>query len=978
MASLFSSNSAESHEGAGWPSKARMVIERLRHGGWSGDLGNSPGHRLIAATDNSIYRMEPAAVIYPADAEELSRAVQEAVAAGIALSARGGGTGTNGQSLTHGLVIDTSRHMNRILRFDPQARTVTVEPGVVLDQLNAFLAPHGLHFPPSISTGSRATIGGMFATEACGKGSRRYGRTSDHVLSADVILADGSCGTARRIDREELDREVTPHDRILAVSADLRRILGRESEAIRIWWPQMNRSLTGYNLRDALCADGGFDLVKLLAGSEGTLAVTASLTLRLSPRPRHRCVFALAYTDCILALKDTTIIVEAIDPEAVEFIDDRIVELARRDHLWRRVETVLRPGPDIAGYLFVEIADTEKARFIARSGHAADRLSEIGLAASAIVSVSEIGHVDELWNIRKAAVGLLGKCGDGRSGLAFIEDVAVSPVRLADFVAEFRSLLESEGLDFGMYGHADVGCVHVRPLLDLSRPEHRLLIRSLSDATASLVEKHGGLLWGEHGKGLRSEYLERRIPPPLHALMREVKTLFDPDNLLNPGKIIAPRARGGNAPPEVFRIDSVPLQMRSGAPVGSTLHEHFAPVEACNGNGACFSWDRADLMCPSYKATRDRRNSPKGRSVMLRDWAAQEDGAMPVVPGLEEETKAALDTCLSCGACTGLCPVHVDIPTMRSRFLDRYYRTHSRRPRDRLLAHAESAMIVASKLPCPVRKLAQTKPFRTIARMLGIVDLPAFSRQAFGRWLAQEGIAVLSTRNPALPSRALPGSTVVLLPDTYNVAFDAAVLRAAVILLRRMGFTVTCAPLRPNGKALEVLGYRGRYEHILHETQILHRRLASLGATVVSLEPAISARNARSNDPNAPVPLQDFLLRNRHSLPRAAGSATRYRLFGHCTERACLPASSDTWTAVFAATGLDLREERIGCCGMAGLFGHLKENASLSRNIFDGSWAEALRKAPEEALATGFSCRSQVERFAGERVRHPVEILAAL
>lgn len=942
-------------------------LEALRLSGFSGDIADDAASRVVHSTDNSIYQRTPAAVIFPRDGEDILRAVRAAALHRMPVTARGGGTGTNGQSLTSGVIVDCSRHMNRVLAFDPEARTITVEPGMVLDQLNAFLKPHGLFFPPTVSTASRATIGGMIATDASGKGSRIYGRTSDYVEALEVVLADGSAGTVKAEDAEGLRRIAAEGGRLAIAAARVIEAVEAHRAEIEAVFPKMNRGLTGYNLLDVKGRDGRVRLQKLLAGSEGTLAFTRAATLRLVPRPAFRAIAVLRYASFRAALDDIARLLGA-DPAAIEIMDDKVLALAQEDVVWASLEKVLGGATDrpVAGLNVVEfVGDTREA-----VEAQLERLSSLPASRDQDlidqITVRDQALVGTVWDLRKKAVGLLGRLG----GIPFIEDTAVPPESLPAYVAEFRALLDGHGLDYGMFGHADVGCLHVRPVLDMRNSDHAALIRPLSDAVANLTKRYGGLLWGEHGRGVRGEYSPLFFGPELTPVLSKIKAAFDPGNLFNPGKLAVP-AEGL----VVDRIDGVPFRGAFDRQLDQPHAERFGKAVACNGNGACHGWDAFDLMCPSYKATRDRNQSPKGRAALLREWARRkssgEDRDAAFRP-FEDEVKAALDTCLSCKACASLCPVKVDIPAMRADFFASYYESRRRPLRHRALGLLETGLTAARRMPALARVLTRSKLVAAIAeKAFGLVDLPAFHA------------ARKAAAHPVGPANGRP---VVLLEDLFTSSFDGQSVEAAEALLVRLRYRVTRRPARPNGKALQVLGLVAPFRAIAEARLAEVEALAEGGIPILTIDAATGlmfaddyAKSAGRTPSAKVLPIEQFLVAEIESgriVPSQESSGGRLTLLTHCTERAARPLTPKHWETVFAAFGVALETPATGCCGMAGMFGHEKEHKSLSETLFRMSWQPILDRAePTAVLASGFSCRCQTERFGGFRPRHPAEAL---
>ena len=965
--------------------RVEQLREALSRVGFSGDFEAGLGARTVAATDNSIYQVVPAAIAYPACGEDINRLVRGIAQSDtpLSLTARGGNTGTNGQSLNGGIIVDFSRHMNRILALDVEAGTVTVEPGVVLGQLNAALSGHGLFFPPSISTASRATIGGMVATDASGKGSRRYGKTSDHVVALDLVLADGSDWQARAMTRHEAERIAAGSGLVADIHREVLGVVTDHADAIAETFPEMNRGLTGYNLQQTWNeATDRFDLGYLLAGSEGTLALTKAITLRVARKPTHRALAVLRYDSFDAALRDVTRLLEA-DPLAVEILDDKVLGVARDDIVWAGLEAALggateRPVRALNFVEYVGFDDRELgaglARFTALDGAAPAALIDCLVVRDAAI-------VAQLWSLREKSVGLLARLGGGRQGMAFVEDTAVPPAHLADFIAEFRALLDAHDVRYGMFGHADVGCLHVRPLLDMKVAAEAALVRPISDAVAALVKRYGGLLWGEHGRGYRGEFSPLFFGPELYPALGRIKRAFDPRNLFNPGKLAVPEIGG-----RVDRIDDVPFRGTRDGRIDRDYLAEFDRAVACNGNGACFSWDAFDAMCPSYKATRDRAQSPKGRAALLRAWAMLSSIAEPgpreaeELTMVEEAAERSLSTCLSCKACTTLCPVKVDVPTMKSRFLARRYAGRRRPARHQLLARMEAMLRVGRAVPALANLVAGSPLAITLlGRLFGLADLPRFATEARRDLPPVARIATL--RALAAADRA---RTVVLVEDGFTASFDGGVVAAAGQVLHALGFLVFRVPPRPNGKVLYVLGLRTRFEQVARARVAECKALSATGVRLVGLDAATALLFEQEYREFTATELRvEGLEEVLASAPQAGfspsgGDGRSYRLFLHCTEQALRPQAGDRWIAALARFGLDADIVRTGCCGMAGLFGHEAEHAAMSKRLYDLSWRDAIAADPDAVLATGYSCRSQVRRFDGRRPRHPIELLHAL
>ncbi len=505
----------------------------LRARGFAGDLSLSGADRTVLATDNSIYQLTPQAIAFPHDRDDLvriARLLAEDRFAGMRIAPRGGGTGTNGQSLTDGLVVDLSRHMNRVLAIDPQGRTVRVEAGVVKDQLNAALRPHGLFFAPELSTSNRATIGGMISTDACGQGSCLYGKTRDHVLALTTILSDGTVWDSEPLNDAGLAAVQARPDRVGAIHRELDRIQRENAALIAERFPPLNRCLTGYDLAHIRREDGFFDLNAVLCGSEGTLGFLAEATLKVLPLPSHAALVVLRYGSFDAALRDARTLSD-LAPASIETVDSTVLALAQGDPVWDGVAAFLPTdaGERARGVNLVEfVGDSEEAVAgqLARLTALLDAAGPVAGRRGYTIARAE-AEIGRIWTMRKKAVGLLGnRIGEARP-IAFVEDTAVPPENLADFIAAFRAVLDRHGLDYGMFGHVDAGVLHVRPAIDMKAPGAESLVRAVTEEVVALTQAYGGLLWGEHGKGVRSEFsplVFGRFYPALQAVKGRLRS----------------------------------------------------------------------------------------------------------------------------------------------------------------------------------------------------------------------------------------------------------------------------------------------------------------------------------------------------------------------------------------------------------------------------------------------------------------------
>lgn len=966
--------------------------------GFRGDVETGPGQRIVYSTDNSIYQLAPSAIVFPKDAEDIKRiaaVLSLPEHAGVSISPRGGGTGTNGQSLNTGVTVDCSRHMTRILEIDPVRRIARVEAGVVKDQLNKALKSHGLFFAPELSTSNRATVGGMISTDACGQGSVIYGKTSSHVLGLHMVLADGTLietgagglaeGGKRAADIiNALDQIETE------VRADVARV-----------FPQLNRFMTGYDLAHLRGPDGQINLNALLCGSEGTLGMIAEAELNLLPIPEHAALIIIRYGDFNSALEDARFLT-GLNVASIETIDEKVLRLAKGDAVWSAIERFFPEGGTPAnGINIVEILGSDAAAL-------QDRLAAIRAIIGSVQDGGRLGvtvadrpaDIEAVWAMRKRAVGLLGNVDGPVRPVAFVEDTAVPPENLAEYIREFRALLDGEGLDYGMFGHVDAGVLHVRPALDLTRPQHRQMVRKISDAVVALTRKYGGVLWGEHGKGMRSDYVPDYFGP-LYPALQKIKSLFDPKNQMNPGKIAAPPGQ------DLFRIDGAPLRGEADRDLSNEIREGFGKAAFCNGNGACFDFEASNGMCPSYKATGDRVQSPKGRASLMREWLrllalAGSDARKPTAAALPQrlwntlnhanrsdfshEVRAALDTCLGCRACAGQCPVKVNVPDFRAKFLEHYYGRYMHPARDLLIGRIEWLMPLMRRLRPAYNLAANTKAGSAMMRVAGLAALPPMPSTAWRKRLKSMGIKEASPQAITALAPADRKRAVVFVADAFTEGFDPATVEAAVMLALRLGFIPFLASGVVNGKPLHVNGMLGAFEKTAAKTAEWLSRLADTGAVLVGIDPSMTlvfrseyaALETVQRRPNVMLP-QEWLLTIADA-PRLARPEADLRLLAHCTERSAAPGAVDQWREAFARFGLALETPSTGCCGMAGTFGHMAANRSISEKLYAMSWTDAVGKPEEKmiVMATGYSCRSQAKLVGARALQHPLAVLGQI
>ncbi|MGR5061455.1 D-2-hydroxyglutarate dehydrogenase YdiJ [Photobacterium sp. DNB22_13_2] len=996
-------------------------LQELEKSGFCGDIESAYASRLAVATDNSVYQQLPQAVVFPTQNKDLivlGQLAQSDAYKTITFSARGGGTGTNGQSLTPGIVVDLSRHMNKVLEINVDEGWARVQTGVIKDQLNDALRPHGFFFSPDLSTSNRATIGGMINTDASGQGSLKYGKTSDHVLGLKAVLVDGSVLDTEPQQSKEIQSLADIGElatRALKVSEHVCR---EKREQIVDKFPPLNRFLTGYDLKNVF--DDGlsqFDITRLLCGSEGSLAFITEAKLNLTSIPKSRTLVNIKYDSFDSALRNAPMMVEA-KALSVETVDSRVLNLAKQDIVWHTVSDLITdvPNQEMLGINIVEYASNDPQENQQQVTDLCQQIDEMlakkqhGIIGYQVCN--ELPDIQKIYNMRKKAVGLLGAAKGSKKPVPFAEDTCVPPENLADFIAEFRQLLDEYQLDYGMFGHVDAGVLHVRPALDMCDPEQERLMKQISDQVVALVAKYGGLMWGEHGKGYRSEYGPAFFGEELYTELRRIKAAFDPDNRMNPGKICIPLENGD----ELVKVDGVKRGYYD-RQIPVKVRDSFKQAMECNGNGLCFNYDTSSPMCPSMKISADRRHSPKGRAGLVREWLRllSEQGIDPVVlektlmdssPSVKQiidrfrntfgakrneydfshEVMEAMNGCLACKACASQCPIKVDVPSFRSRFMNMYYSRYQRPAKDYLVAYVENYLPIMAKAPATFNAIMRPQWSKSLtAKAIGYVDMPALSVPTLFESLDGHHATRFDLQWLQALSERERQDYVLIVQDPFTSYYDAEVVRDLVFLAERLGKKPMLVPFKPNGKAQHVKGFLRQFAKTAKSTAEFLNQLAQLDIPMVGVDPALVLCYRDEYDEVLGNKRGDFNVLTAHEWllpalndkpisPKVEGDD--WYLFAHCTEKTKLPNAEKEWGTIFHHFGANLIPVSVGCCGMAGTFGHEKDKLETSKGVYALSWQPNLANLDvDRCLATGYSCRSQAKRFEHIKMKHPVQVL---
>jgi FAD/FMN-containing dehydrogenase/Fe-S oxidoreductase len=943
------------------------------------------------STDASIYQIEPIGIVVPRDETDLALALDVARDAKAAILPRGAGTSQCGQTVGEALVVDFSKYMRNVVGFDKERAEVVVQPGVVLDQLNTWLKPHGLWYPVDVSTSAQCTLGGMAGNNSCGSRSIRYGNMVHNVAAIDAILADG---TRARFDSR---RPEDMHPAVRAIADKVAALAFAEQDEIARMYPKVLRRVGGYNLdiffpqsERPYTTDNSVNLAHLLVGSEGTLAVTERLTLKLSPLPRHKTLGVVNFPSFYKAMESAQHIV-TLKPTAVELVDRTMIELARANPAFQPViEAALIGQPE--AILLVEFAGEERAAQLRDLARLVELMGDLGLPGS-VVEMPEAGPQQALWEVRKAGLNIMMSMkGDGKP-VSFIEDCAVPLEHLADYTQRLTEVFARHGTRGTWYAHASVGTLHVRPILDMRR-DGAAKMRAIAEEASAFVREYKGAFSGEHGDGLvRSEWVGWQFGPRLGKAFETIKDLFDPGNRLNPGKIVRPSRMDDRSlfrfKPDYRNIDYKPALDWSAWNVqndprtealtepgsgGDPTGGFAKAVEMCNNNGHCRKFD-AGTMCPSFRVTRDEVHLTRGRANTLRLALSGQLGPDALT---SDAVAAALDLCVSCKGCKRDCPTGVDMARMKIEVKSALRMSRGLTLRDKLIGDLPAIAPWARRLPELFNLAAIVQPWLGFARQR---TLPEWRRDTF---LTTTGVDETD-------------ATVVIFADTFSNNFEPEILHAARRVLQAAGHRVAVAWPELGSRALccgRTYLATGQVDKARDEAQRLLEALSPFvarGVPVVGLEPSCLftlrdellglglGEQAMATANNAFL-FEEFLAREkkarRLSLSLKALPEKTALLHGHCHQKA-FGAMSAVQEILALVPELVVKPIESSCCGMAGSFGYEAEHYATSIAMAELSLLPAVRDAARDALivADGTSCRHQIAHGTPRRAMHVAQVL---
>jgi FAD/FMN-containing dehydrogenase/Fe-S oxidoreductase len=926
--------------------------------------------RTVYSVDASIFEVLPLGVVIPKTKEDLQAIVRLSQQFHVPITVRGAATGIAGGCLGRGLVVDVSKWLNRLLKVDIKNEFVVCEPGLIQDELNRILSPHGYRLGPDTSTGNRATIGGMLGNNAAGARSLRYGSMAQHVHQVELLLSNGEFITFGQLDREGWNRKSEQSDREGVIYSSLKAIQADDGEEIARHFPSIPRRVSGYRL-DELLDSTHLNVSRLIAGSEGTLGIATEITLKIVPKPRSTGLLLLFYDEMREALNQTPLLLAHL-PLALEMIDSHILSAGRS-------------SPQLRGKLDWLPASSAAVLVVEMEGEISEEVNNkieqikqqltTNPKQPGMLTVLDQSRIQTIWELRKAGLGILLSKRSYSRAIAFIEDLSVPPEHLASFMELFCNLLKSYGKEAGIYGHVGAGCMHIRPYIDLRDPSELSLIKKMMEEVTALVIDHGGTLSGEHGDGwIRSWLNPLLFGERIMGSFVKLKRAFDPDNLMNPGKIIP------------LSKDWEELRTQPGVePQKIDTFLDFTPeggfelaVDMCNGNGLCRKKEK--VMCPSFQVTGQEFHSTRARAQALR---AITHRRLPLEALTSERMYDVMDLCLSCKGCKTECPSQVDMAKMKSEFLYQYQEKNGYAIRNRIFSGIGTINSWSAPFAKSANRLLESAWGKTALNWLGISTqrhLPKLAEQRFSQWFKHY------IQPPSLPS------TAVLMNDTFTEFNHPEIGQAAVTLLNGLGYRVILAPWSCCGRPALSKGFlphaQKQAEKLVEKLQLFAKK----ALPIIGLEP--SCLLTVRDDYRALLPGRDRQLDNVIShcwtldefleqlvaagrfTPPPQHSPRKVYLHGHCYQKA-LVGMEKTLTVLNAVPGFQVEQIPSGCCGMAGSFGYEKEHEELSLAIGEIVLFPAIRSLHEEAIivASGTSCREQISAGTGLRALHLAQAL---
>ena len=969
-------------------------------------IHSDPAHRAAYATDASAYREVPLAVAYPKDAADIRTIIEKARHTGISLIPRAGGTSLAGQAVGGGVVVDVSRYMTRILDFNIDEGWVWVEPGVIPDELNRFLHPHGVFFAPETSTSNRCTIGGMVGNNSCGSHSLIYGSTREHTLAIRALLSDASEVEFAGMDVDTFHEKTkgdTLENRIYRNFKNMLSDPATQSE-IREQFPKpgIRRRNNGYAL-DVLLdmqpfgGDQPFNLCPLIAGSEGTLVFITAVKLRVVPLPPPVTAVMCIHLNSVEEALRANLIALQHAPTAVELMDNTILNLTRDNLLQQRNRFFVQGDP--GAILIVEFADHDEKIIRQRAFQLEQAMKAAGYGYHfPLITGADVGKV---WALRKAGLGVLSNMKGDAKPVSVIEDTAILPEDLPDYIADFKRLLEKYGLNCVYHAHIATGELHLRPVLNLKDQGDVKLFRIIATETARLVKKYRGSLSGEHGDGrLRGEFIPLMYGENVYGLFQKIKQYFDPQGIFNPGKITntppMDTSLRYNPQPDLLGLSDPAGHIKTVFDFSSTLGMMRA-VESCNGSGDCRKWHTAGgVMCPSYMATRDELFSTRARANALREYlsvltrpSAKGKKTPPLLEGAGGRLflLELLDSCLSCKGCKSECPSNVDMAKLKAEFLQHDYDRHGIPFRVWLVAHINLLNKIGNIWPTLYNLIVSWSVTKNLMGFDLRRKLPEIQQHSLRKWISQS-IPLNKETDMQYVGK------LYLFIDEFTNFNDLSVGMSTVLLLFRLGYQLEIVKHRESGRAYISKGLLRKARKIANSNVKLFSHLVSTEVPLVGIEPSCiltfrdeylelvspALREKASKLASNTFTVEEFLVREwkqgRIHSSQFTDQPAQVSFHGHCQQKSLITTQA-TREMLSIPANYVVNELKTGCCGMAGSFGYEKKHYDLSMQIGELALFPQVRATTEETIiaASGTSCRQHIEHGTGRKAKHPVEVL---
>lgn len=952
-----------------------------------GELFTDTLHRIIYSTDASGYREEPFGVVYPKDSEDIRIIVSFAIQNHLNLIPRAGGTSLAGQVVGKGLVVDISKHMNRILEIRPEESWIRIQPGVILDELNLFCKPYGLFFGPETSTSNRCCLGGMVGNNSCGSHSLVYGSTRDHLLEAKVVLSDGSEVTLKGLNRTEIEekqKDCSLEGKIYKQLIDLLSNQENQKEIIDNYPDiSLRRRNSGYaidellrcNYFDQTC-DEPFNLCKLLAGSEGTLAFVTELKLHLVPLPPVEKAVICVHCSTLEESFEANLVALKHHPVAIELMDNNILELSKQNISQNKNRFFIQGDP--AAILIIELAEdsTEAVDRKADEIEADLRKHHYGYHYPRIYGKD----ISRVWNLRKAGLGLLSGMPGSAKPVSVIEDTAVAPYRLPAYIADLKKVLEHYNLSCVYHAHISTGELHLRPVLNLKEKKDRELFRMIATETAKLVKKHKGSLSGEHGDGrLRGEFIPLLLGDQVYGLLKDVKNIWDPSHIFNMGKIV------DTPPMDVgLRYEKKELNVPT---YFNYSHQKgwLCAIEQCNGAGDCRKSDLfGGTMCPTYRATRNEKNTTRARANVLRELLTH-----PKTENVfkQPEILEALDTCVSCKACKSECPSNIDMARFKAEYLQHHYDVSHVSLRSFLIANLIKIQKMGMVIPWLYNGIVSVRLTSSLLKgMLRFAperSIPKLYKMTLRNWLLRHSDANVPAKG-----------TVYLFADEFTNYMDVEIGIRFIELLRKLGYSVLIPEHVESGRTEISKGMLKKAKVIAEKNVTLLQGLITEDTPLIGIEPScilsfrdeypdlvsehmkVSAAKLAVNS----LLYDEFIVREikKGNITRSqfTEASLKIMLHGHCHQKS-LASIEPSKEMLSLPVNYVVEVIPSGCCGMAGAFGYEKEHYQLSMQIGEQVLFPAIRQTGDEVCisAPGTSCRQQIADGTGRKALHPIEVL---